>query len=476
MRVCHGNFAMFLRSIIAVLMIFSELAAFAASSENRMSYYQTQLSGKASGVYENEGDLYVHVRQVPLKKSDRKRMEMKAVLSAKDLLTRWMLDYVATERATGTQIIGPGLKQAVKVLDSINPAWRYSDVQYDIRGQEFNLGVKDGYFTFGQVYAKADVVRAIPAAYSQAPTKAMVRKYLKVLLPLALKADAQRLYHDCGAKDLEEKASNVPFVSELHDYLATSDCAKRLRENMERMQCSETVSWRETPEDVKSRKEEKVDCVTNVIEKIVYVTNHLERVQSADERKAMGMALGGNVSEVDISSEEEEVVKTRTTTTVVVKRFRRVRTRVHVSGEARFEQLFLSSGDGVTAQDSRAQTSMGAAAAKSFYGEDAYDEKRAKIEDALRENPYDAGLWNLLGRLFFMQKDFLGALNCYRLAIRLDPQLAFALTNLSLVYEKLGAQDAALGYAILVLGTANDAWCTAKAEGIVFDKNKEVHK
>lgn len=454
----------------------SGLSVFAASPEARLQYYQDSLADKESGVYEHAGDLYVHVRQVAGKGENRKRAEMRAVLFAKDLLTRWMIDHVAEKRREGERRLCPGLKRAVEVLDSMHPRWRFPDTRYDLNGQEINLGIKDGHYILCQMYLTVGVEQSIPEIYSQAPTEQFVRTQLKLMIPLALKENARCLYADCKTRDLVPNATDVPFVREVADYLEKSEYAMGLRESMGRQCGPELVSWSDSPAEVSESKTEKVEYVTNAVECVVYVTNRLVRAQSSEEKMAMGMAFDGKVSETRIVSQGEEVEEIRRVTTVTIRKFHRVRTSSRVCGEPRFEKMFLSSGKGLTAQDRRVQTPLGAGAVKSFLGADPYETKFSKIENALRENPYDADLWNMLGRLFIMKDDLLGALNCCRIVVKLDPRHAYALTNLALIYESLGARDVALGYAILVLGSSDNVWCTTMAEKVLLNKNKEDRK
>ena len=454
----------------------SGLAGFAASPEARLQYYQDSLADKESGVYEHEGDLYVHVKQVAGKGENRKRAEMRAVLFAKDLLTRWMIDHVAEKRREGERWLCPGLKRAVEVLDSMHSRWRFPDTRYDLNGQEINLGIKDGHYILCQMYSKVGVEKSIPEIYSQAPTEQFVRTQLKLMIPLALKENARHLYADCKTLDLVPNSTDLPFVREVADYLKRSEYAIGLRESMGRQYGPESVSWSDSPPEVSESKTEKVEYVTNAVECVVCVTNRLVRAQSREEKMAMGMALDGKVSETRIVSQEEEVEEIRRKTTVTIRKFHRVRTSSRVCGEPRFEKMLLSSGNGIAAKNRRVQTQLGAGAVKSFLGADPYKVKFSNVENALRENPYDADLWNMLGRLFIMRDDFLGALNCCRIVVKLDPRHAYALTNLALIYESLGAKDIAWGYAILVLGSADNVWCTTMAEKVLLNEKKENRK
>ena len=115
------------------------------------------------------------------------------------------------------------------------------------------------------------------------------------------------------------------------------------------------------------------------------------------------------------------------------------------------------------------RTALGRAAEKQFYenGGKTLEQREELLIDALRENPGDKVLWNLLGRMMMNRKDWYGGLVCMRNALRLDREYAFALTNLAIIYHSLGFDELAFGAAIVVMGVTEDTWCRKEVESLL---------
>ena len=115
------------------------------------------------------------------------------------------------------------------------------------------------------------------------------------------------------------------------------------------------------------------------------------------------------------------------------------------------------------------RTALGLAAEKQFYenGGKTFEQREKFLIDALRENPGDKVLWNLLGRMMMIRQDWHGGLVCMRNALRLDREYAFALTNVAIIYHSLGFDELAFGAAIAVMGVTDDAWCKKEAEKLI---------
>ena len=115
------------------------------------------------------------------------------------------------------------------------------------------------------------------------------------------------------------------------------------------------------------------------------------------------------------------------------------------------------------------RTALGRAAEQKFYenGGQTLEQREKLLIDALRENPGDKVLWNLLGRMMMNRRDWHGGLICMRNALRLDRDYAFALTNLAIIYHGLGFDELAFGAAIVAMGVTEDTWCRKESEKIL---------
>ena len=68
------------------------------------------------------------------------------------------------------------------------------------------------------------------------------------------------------------------------------------------------------------------------------------------------------------------------------------------------------------------------------------------------------------------RKDILGALICFKVALKIDETNQYALTNLAICYDALGCTDLACGMAVLAFGAADDDWCVREARKILSGK------
>lgn len=463
-----------LRFLSVLVMACVGSAAYSADPTDRLLYYQTNIRDKESGVYEHDGDLYVHVKKGVKASATMMRVRMKAIGEMNDLLRRWAIDY-ASSNAVRSAALGCGLSAAVRALDAANPLWRYSDWKYQAGGQEFT-GNKAGLFWICQVVKKDVVVKQIPASfYCSTPSTNKVISAISTFLPAMLKADSRRAYEDVGALDLcdfkiadeslrEEKkrvdddlaeyrsGSFYLSVKSQHDVLATP---------------VEDVTWQELPGKPEETHSETCSLLTNVIVNAVVVTNLSDRCETDEECASLGISEGKTLHEAVRVSDEMEIVETRTVTTVTTTKRIRKKVVKSIFGTPRFEQIFLSGG--VASNALAAQTASGAAAAKTYGSASVKLEEREKaVHDALRENPGDILLWNMYGRCLMTRGDTVGALICFRAAAALDKNDQFALTNLAEAYENVGCHRLACAYAILGVGLAKSDWCKEKCRDLLL--------
>ena len=122
------------RSSIAAFMVLSGLVAFAASPEVRLSTYKNQVRGRDSGVYEVDGDLYVHVRMPQKSSANMNNAKLKAALEANGLLKKWAIEHTAPQRDK-IESSSEGVKLAARVADSCNSGCRFNDWNLKFKGQ-----------------------------------------------------------------------------------------------------------------------------------------------------------------------------------------------------------------------------------------------------------------------------------------------------------------------------------------------------
>lgn len=451
--------------------------AFAADPLSRLEFYQSEFKGRESGVYEADGDLFVHVA-IPVGRHDSaQRLKLKAVARANDLLRKWAVDFTRPDRASG-QPATAGTGCAIGLLDDANPLWRFSDWNVKLRGQEF-CGQDKTVYWFVQIFSKEDVARQIPASFrATAPSRETTASALKTLLPQMLNASPGRVYGKCNAFDLDggcvgddaAKREYERVAEALESHLASAEYPVALRRAADSISCRRTSeSWVDAlvSKTVETNFVESV--VTNAFEAPGDFVLKAQFAQTSEDRKSRGVSLGGNVDVESHVCTQEEFVVTRTVTVVETRRNVRVREGNVSYGTPRFQMVFLS---GATSENEpAARIPSGDAAVKSYFdGESDVASKERHLHEALSENPGDAELWNMLGRCRLKQDDVLSALVCFRAALKLDGKNQFALTNLAIAYDMLKCPSLASGMAVIARGLAEDGWCVEKSEEILFGR------
>ena len=347
-------------------------AAFAADHGARFKTYQDKVKSRDSGVYEIGDDLYVHVRLPQKKGADSKRLKYKAIFEANNLLRKWMIEQTSQKR-NAAKWASPGLEFAASVLDFGNPSWRFQNTNIKFGGQEFT-GEGDGFIWLGQCALKADVIKQIPASFSEKPDEETICKMLKVMLPMMVKADESRTYIACSMVDLLPSGDFSKGVlqeyesvnSQIKNFLESSDYVKSIRDAAAKIRGPNiNETWIAVPNGNDDFREEKsVLMVTNVLANVMVVTNNLVRKQTKDEL-VHGLSEKGNVLVSTRISDEKEIVETVTTKIVVTKRMLLRKKQVSVAGSPVFQQMFLSGGKEVCKVSPR--TELGARAVKTFF-------------------------------------------------------------------------------------------------------------
>lgn len=208
-----------------------------------------------------------------------------------------------------------------------------------------------------------------------------------------------------------------------------------------------------------------VVCTTNAVD-TAQPTVRVSRFVQSFQSPTLPISVCSNQVTAVIEEQDVSVVQEVETLTIVRTRDRIVRRRTESnSGDPRFERLFLSGG--CQANEPSPRTPSGMAAVEAFGAELGQEERESRILSALRENPGDADLWNYYGRLLQGANEHLGAIVCFRNALRLERCHAYALTNLARSYEALGKKRLACSMAMLASAVTDNAWCRTQTDAIL---------
>jgi len=464
-----------MRYLYVVLVALVGSAVIAADPTDRLCYYKENVQSKDSGVYEHDGNLYVHVRKPIKGAQSQMRIRMKAIGEMNDLLRGWAIDFASTKRSVSIDDNTIGVSIAVKLLDNANPLWRYAEWKCRANGQEFT-GSKDGYFWICQVLDKESVINQIPADfYKSAPSTNAVFKAVSALLPIMLKSDGARVYNDLCACDLlvvkdakgmwEDELGRVDRAFET--YKASKNYCDIKRDCQRLSNSSEEISWNEVSEPPVEQHFENVKFETNTIACINVVTNFSDRAETEEEFRRLGMSSNRKMRDEIRTSEEFVIVETKTVTEVTTKKTVRKKQIKAICGNPRFELIFLSGG--TLTNTPSAQIASGVDAVKKFFSPDVTLQVREEtIRYALCENPGDIQLWNMFGRCLMKKGDSVGAMVCFRAAAKLNKNDQFMLANLAEAYESIGCHRLACSYAVLGIGLSTDSWCLRKCKEILL--------
>lgn len=464
---------------VAISVVILFLPAFSDEEtglDNVFLHYQNIVQPRETGVYEDGDMLYIHVR-IPFDRSKEKVKEKRAraIFAAQDLLKQWAIDYSAPER--NREDNSPkGVKEAKNIVARYLPGWHFKEWPPRLSMREFPHLSADGFYVMGQAVAKDDVVRNIPKTFFKPFAAEDWNEALAKAIEAGIKKDGREaVLRLCRAWDASshfvspESAKDVDYsrvCESVRKYVAESERAAMFAQAAKKINGPHARErWDELPEPVSVSTNVIVSAKTNALEHVAVATNVTSRIQEKDEIADLGRSCGTTVVEREEVADVEEVVVTTTMTVIESCRIVRRRHVSSVSGNARFESLFAGGGE---ADNSKvAPTEFGSAAAKVFFEALPLAEKMARLLDAVRENPCDPRLWNLYGKCLQTEGDNLGAVVCFRNALRLDAEYEFALVNLAETYQALGYRRLAVGLAIFARAVAKDAWCVSHAEALL---------
>lgn len=204
---CIGTFAVMAMS----------LAAFAAevdlSSDAVPETYKKEISAKASGVYEKDGLVYVHVK-LPANtgkgRKDRKRMA--ALKEARMLLKAWTVNAFDGLKKTPDDLPGTW-SVALCAIEAVNPGWRTRTWSAKSKMREF---VEDGAkeYALGQVFPRRELLDEVTLKNIRPVTAESIAEELSQSVPYA--------FSDHDRQDV--------FVAKCHsnDAGETTDVEKRI--------------------------------------------------------------------------------------------------------------------------------------------------------------------------------------------------------------------------------------------------------
>ena len=451
-----------------------------ADADAGMAYYKTSVRNRSSGVYEWTDYLFAHVR-LPLGegKSNRKKLRMQAIHTAKSLLRNWAIDFTAGYRKEDVKL-PEGIAFAKDIVGRYMQGWAFRDWQIDIDCREYPPDVEDGFYVFGMIFDRRRLEASIPESFKRNPPEQDWCSALAHIVPGEMNSGLKDGFLlQCGALDLVSPLARESVADEallefgaaqkkVEDFLSAGELVSRMRQRQKMVRGpNESVNYTTTPQPTETRSTTEVEVVTNFLSNVSVVTNSILRTQTSAEVAKWGRANRGMVSDF-VRDSDEGVIVVKVTKTIVETTKHVLHRSVHqISGETRFEDVFLGmTNDCIEAS----QTELGCAAVAVFKGKTSLAAKERAIEDALAENPGDKELWNLYGRCHMARGEKVGAVICFRQALHLDAKYEFALANLADAYMSLGYKRLALGTAIVARGMAKSDWCIKRAEAILMSK------
>ena len=436
-------------------------------------HYQNLVQPNETGIYEDNGLLYVQVK-VPFDRRKERTAKKKAevVLAANDLLKKWAIDYSAPKRNQADKS-PEGVKFAKKVALDYVPDWQFREWSPKFRTREFPHKTDEGYYVFGQAVEKEAVIKCIPESFFKPFADGDWPDALVAAVKRGIAKDGrEKVVNRCGAWSALSSIGGIEDVDfksaedVVEKYLKTSDLAKTMRESKAKIEGPAEIAVESMlPGTSCAETNITSSVVTNKLNGTVVKKEDEGRLQTEKEIGQMGRSAGTKVNAVTETADEEEVVETVTCKVVTTKKLIRRKSVTRVKGLARFEEIFLSGG--TVNEKAVATTKLGENAAKSYFASSPVEEKEKLLMDALRENPFDAALWNYYGKCLASRGDQVGAAICFKASLRLNPDYEFALVNLAEVDHLLGFKSLAIGLATYARGIAKDKWCITHAEAIL---------
>ncbi len=426
-------------------------AARGASLATLTNRYNLNIKDEASGVYEwaEEGLLFVQVRLAEASGDAAEEMDAQILAEEHRLLFEWLAAQATAERKDPP--LPQGMERLRALVRAHMPTWEYdADWNYNLKGPHFSRH-EIGERVCCAVYEKDKVLATMPPSFKKsAPPEIWLRGAKELFSSRAQTLASRPFLWEAGLVDLlalslDDGASPAGWVREFGDAAAAHWKEYTAVE-------SELAAYMENSATAKAMAAEKLRLET-LPDEITYEWGAVKpKIEKTQTTETTTNAIDGALF---------EVVSTTKTTERVTRLLRKVVTPRAV--DPRFEKLFLSAG--AMANAAAPRTAKGREAEAAFLAKSALlpaQRERALVE-ALRENPGDKALWNLLGRAMSARGDTLGALACLRNALRLDAAYDYALANLAGIYDRLGRHALAQSAAIAAYALADNDWCRKEA-------------
>lgn len=493
----------------ALISLIAAFASHAADKVEPVRVYLDQIWSRETGIYEIGDWLYANVR-VPAKVQGNPRYdaEMKAKSELNGLILKWAAVEAASKRKDWSER-PRGKAFLERICREEAPYWFLGDWQWSAKMRTFPARTIEGEYVFGAALPAETLRASIPAAAGQAAEDRELYRSAAQLAKERMESNKRDAFLvSIGAFDARKDAPvlSIPDARWWTDDRADEGLKtflKRYRETNAGDDSDAGREWSAFNESLLSFFAEDAMALdwadearaiaqtrTNIVERfgiaevvshtniVVSVsTNRSESVETIPEhpveldwstlsedlpaRPAAGIVAGAS------RENRKEVILTNVVTTIQTEiRIPVLEETSVLAGYPRFEELVLSCAMLPNAGIQR--TNLGRNAEKAFYApKTPLASKTDALIDALRDNPGDADLWNLLGRCQQSAKRHQAAVICFRNALRIDPNHGFALVNLAVSYQETGFEKLAFGTAFAALGATENEWCRKTAESIL---------
>ena len=450
------------RAVLAACVAFALFgsAAIAAepSADEQFVYYQDKLLGKESGVYEQNGYLFVLVR-IPSASGNRIRMKGMALQEFSAQLRRWALEQTARDRGEK-----PSYPAAIAWMaafnDEADPNWRFPQWRVNIAGRQFPARETGGFYIQGQVYKKDALVKAIPDSYRRQPTSDEILLAFARNAAAVVRKDKRAFAAQCGFFELPLSGSkdlatfpdpeNRLFPKKLESFLLDARNAdvgkankewKSLNKAFATALCSSTIcgsfmTGREVVNETVS-----TVSVTNPVVSMQSVTNQVVSVPDDGATTSVTNYV------VTAKSGTNLVASTMTVTNRTVSVVRDDSDRMLLSaGLLRREPKPLTFAAVLPAANATAD----------------------EIRVALRTASTDPRLWKAIAARYKADGQSALSLSCLLNALALTPSGTDIVAEIALRYDELGCPELARGAALFAFGAAKDEMTRAKVKPLLL--------
>ena len=448
------------RAALAACLVLALCGSAAIAAEppidEQFVYYQDNLLGKESGVYERDGFLFVLVR-LPVASSNRMRMKGVALMEFSAQLRRWALEQTARDRG-GEPSYPAAIAWMAAFNDEADPNWRIPQWRVNIVGRQFPARETGGFYIQGQVYKKDALVKAIPDSYRRQPTNDEVLSAFTRNAAAVVRKDKRAFAAQCGffelplsgAKDLETfpDPENRLFPKKLESFLLDARNADAGKANKEWKSlnkafaialCSSTICG-----SFMTGRE-----VVNETVSTVSVTNPVVSMQSVTNQVV-------SVPDGATTSVTNYVVTAKSVTNLVASTMTVTNRTVSVVRDDS-DRMLLSAG--LLRREPKPLTFAATLPAANATADE--------IRVALRTASTDPRLWKAIAARYKADGQSALSLSCLLNALSLTPSDIDIVAEIALRYQELGCPELARGAALFAFGAAKDEMTRGKVKPLL---------